>query len=74
MITAVTDHKLVVHLVVYAAFVSLDEEMMVGPVRCGAVHSGRVKVYCADRGRGANLELVVSFLDHPVGPIKKADW
>lgn len=65
VVTAKTNHKLVVDLVVYATFVPLDEEMMVGAVRRRAVHARRVEIYRADNGRRADFELVASLFDDP---------
>lgn len=66
VVAAVPDHELVAHLVVDAALAPFDEQMMVGAVRRGAVHAGRVQVDGA-HGRGrAHLELVApALLDHP---------
>jgi len=51
VITAIPHHELVVHLVVDAALVLLDEEMVIGSVRRRAVHRVRVQVYRADGRR-----------------------
>lgn len=65
VVTAETHHELVHHLEVYAALVPLDEEMMVGAVRRRAVHLVRVQVDRTHVGRGADLEPVQPFFDHP---------
>lgn len=66
VVTAEAHHKLVVHLVVDAAFVLSDEEMMVGAVRSRAVHSFRIQIDRPDGGRRPDFVFHGPFFYHPV--------
>lgn len=66
VIATVPHHELVAHLVVDAALVLLDEEMVIGAVRRRAVNRVRVQIYRADGRRGPDFVLFATVLDYPV--------